>query len=149
MNETNWFRMADMIKRHEGLRLTPYQCSAGDTTIGYGHNLTAHNEPIPESITKTKAEEYFLADVDEAEDGCRSVFPDFDDLSAVRQAVLIDMVFNLGIGRFRKFKNLIASVNISDWNQAGFEMFDSDWRTDVGLRCGRLMIMMISDVWFS
>jgi len=35
----------DLIKKHEGLRLTPYRCSAGYRTIGWGHNLDAAGEP--------------------------------------------------------------------------------------------------------
>ena len=29
-------KLRDLIKRHEGLRLKPYRCSADKLTIGYG-----------------------------------------------------------------------------------------------------------------
>ena len=32
-------RIVDMLKRHEGLRLNPYHCSANKLTIGIGRNL--------------------------------------------------------------------------------------------------------------
>ncbi|HOE90389.1 MAG TPA: lysozyme, partial [Candidatus Cloacimonadota bacterium] len=32
-----------MLKKHEGLVLKPYKCSAGKLTIGYGRNLEARS----------------------------------------------------------------------------------------------------------
>lgn len=34
------------LKRHEGFRARPYLCTAGQVTIGYGHNLEAHPDSI-------------------------------------------------------------------------------------------------------
>ena len=45
-----------MIKRHEGLRLKPYKCTAGKTTIGYGRNLTNVGISESEALIMLKAD---------------------------------------------------------------------------------------------
>ena len=49
---------AAMIKRHEGLRLRLYECSAGKTTIGYGRNLDDNG------ISHSEAEYMLEADIE-------------------------------------------------------------------------------------
>lgn len=52
-----------LIKDFEGLRLKAYKDSAGVMTIGYGHT----GKLLPNTITKSKAEEFFESDVVSAE----------------------------------------------------------------------------------
>jgi len=63
-------------------------------------------------------------------------------LSEVRQRVVADMVFNLGLPRFAQFKNMIAAIEAEDFVQASNEMMDSRWAQQVGLRASRLAEMM-------
>jgi lysozyme len=84
---------------HEGLKLEPYECTAGKLTIGVGRNI--------EDIGITEDEARYLLDND-----ILRVCDELDrnlswwrDLSDVRQRVLVDMVFNLGISRFMQFQN--------------------------------------------
>lgn len=137
----------DLIKRHEGLRLVPYRCSENHWTVGYGHNLDSHGEPIPEIITLGQAEEYFEEDFEQAELACELVVPGWELLDDVRQAVLIDMAFNLGREGLRKFKNMLAAVAERHWLAASLAMMNSRWAVQVGRRADELSAMMESGNW--
>jgi len=56
--------------------------------------------------------------------------------------VLLDMAFNLGVPRLRKFKNMWAGIQEGDYIRAGDEMMDSRWDNQVGARAVRLCKMM-------
>jgi lysozyme len=139
--------LREMIKMHEGLRLKPYQCTAGRWTIGYGHNLDAHGEAKPESITLAQAERYLDADMASAETQCRARIPFFSYLDEVRQAVLIDMCFNLGINGLLAFKKTLADIERGNYSFAAANMLDSKWATQVKYRAKRLANMMSNGKW--
>jgi len=124
----------DLLKLHEGLRLKPYLCSAGKLTIGYGHNL---DNPITEEV----AEAILMTDMAHAIRDC--IFLEYwPHLSEVRQAVIVDMVFNLGFSRFRKFKKMNAAINKRDYKTAAEELLNSRYARQVGSRATRLAKMM-------
>ena len=47
-------RGIDLIKKHEGLRLTAYLCPAGIPTIGYGHTKTVDITDVARGTTITE-----------------------------------------------------------------------------------------------
>ena len=47
-------------------------------------------------------------------------------------------MFNLGMTRLLKFKKFIAALDEEDWNEAGAQMKDSQWWSQVGPRAQRL-----------
>lgn len=101
----------DFIKRHEALRLHAYKDAVGVWTIGYGHTSTAKQGMI---ITEEEAEKLLKQDLRVAEDEItRHLLPlkqhQFDSLTS--------LVFNIGIGAFRKstlLKRLKIDVNHPD-----------------------------------
>ena len=137
----------ELIKKHEGLRLAPYQCTAGRWTIGWGHNLDSHGETIPESISLQQAEAYFEEDLAAAIAAAGRIYPEYGALSEARQAVLIDMAFNLGEGGLAKFHNMLKWIRLGYWKQASLEMVDSLWAKQVGHRATRLAAMMETGGW--
>jgi lysozyme len=139
--------LREMIKRHEGLRLSSYQCPSGDWTIGWGHNLTAHGEPEQGIITLSQAEDYLEADIGQSVAGCHMVVENFDDLDEVRQAVLIDMCFNMGAGKLANFYYMLHWIRLGLWDRAAAEMEDSLWATQVTTRAKRLAQMMRTGEW--
>jgi lysozyme len=139
--------LREMLKLHEGLRLKPYQCTVGRWTIGYGHNLEAHGETVPVSITLEQAERYLDQDIASAEANCRKQFPFFSTLDEVRQAVLIDMCFNLGLRGLTGFKNTLAAIALGNYSSAAVRMIDSQWAKQVKGRAKRLADMMAYGKW--
>jgi len=132
--------VAELIKRHEGYSRTVYRCTANRQTIGFGRNLD------DVGISREEAEWLLNRDIDRAIASLRTELY-WLDLSDVRQAVLIDMVFNLGWAGFAKFARLRMALGRRDWDAAANEMRDSAWFKQVGTRSQRLMVMMRSGIW--
>lgn len=129
----------ELIKRHEGLRLRPYKCTAGKLTIGYGRNL----EDV--GITEEEAMCLLEGDLRTATGECHRLFPNFSSLSDMRRAVLINMMFNLGVNRLSKFKKMREALANNNFKEASIEMLDSKWAKQVGDRADELSYMMAHD----
>lgn len=130
-----------LIEDHEAYRAKPYRCSAGKLTIGIGRNIEDRG------ISHDEAVYMAFNDIGDAIHHCHAIFDRFMELSGVRQAILIDMCFNMGPDRFRGFKKMIAAINARDYEKAADEMVDSLWYKQVGRRSKRLVAMMRTDKW--
>jgi len=122
--------------RDEGVRKTPYRCSAGKTTIGVGHNLDDNG--LPESIINDLLD----IDMEAAIKDASTIFINFDSLSDRRKAVVCNMAFNLGKTRLMQFKKMIKAVGENEYNEAADQMMDSRWSNQVGIRAERLATIM-------
>lgn len=132
----NYNRLIEQLKLHEGVRDRPYKDSVGKLTIGVGRNLT-------DKGLKPKEIEYLLMnDIMECIDDLNKYLPWWRQLNEVRQRVLMDMCFNLGIGGLLGFKNTLAFIQSGDYEQASQNMLSSKWASQVGQRSRRLSEMM-------
>lgn len=86
----------ELIKRHEGCRLTSYKCLAGIWTIGYGH--TGRDVVPGMTITSLQAEELLMKDVRWAED---AINQENLPLNQNQFDALVSFVYNIGAGNFR------------------------------------------------
>ncbi len=130
--------LLSMIERHEGFRTHPYRCTAGKLTIGIGRNIEDRG------ISRDEAQVMLRNDVKLAVTDLTSVFPDFGTFPEPAANALIDMMFNLGLTRFREFEMMIEAIDIRDWNMAADEMLDSKWYKDVGDRAEELAALVRS-----
>ena len=138
----------DLIKQiahHEGVVLTVYKDSLGIDTIGIGRNLEhrgiadlelAHMEKTMSEIYKngiTEEDAYFLAhrDIEIVEEELSASRPVVKELDAIRQRVLVDMAFNMGIPRLNRFYRMWSAINELDFKSAAIEMLDSLWARQV------------------
>jgi len=128
-----------LIKKHEGWRDHKYLCSADHWTIGWGH-LIREDEIFTGGISEEEGEELFEDDYHNALQFAMS-FPFWNRLSEVRQAVLVDMAFNLG-GRLLTFKKFLKALREGKWSDAAWEMIDSKWAKQVGRRATELEYAM-------
>ncbi len=131
----------DLVKRHEGLRLKPYTCTAGKLTVGYGRNLDDRG------ITAEEAESLLRNDLAAAEKDARGLLRNYDLLTEARQAVIIDMALNLGKSRLSLFKKFLAAVDKGDYPAAVKEMLDSAWAGQVKGRATELANLMQRGAW--
>ena len=92
----------------------------------------------------SEADARYLAknDVQIVEKELLSAHPCVAELDAVRQLVLIDMAFNMGVPRLCKFKRMWAAVHNNDFQTAAKEMLDSKWAVQVKSRSHKLANMM-------
>lgn len=132
----NLSRLKETLVRHEGLRLKPYKCTAGKLTIGVGRNLD------DVGITKEEAMALLDNDIKSVVEQIKKNFKWFDSLCPARQEVVVNMVFNLGINGFLKFKNTIHFIESGQYSQAAIEMLESKWSEQVGNRAKELAKMM-------
>ena len=128
--------MTRQLRLHEGERLKPYRCTAGKLTIGVGRNLEDRGITAQESA-------YLLAnDIAAEERELLRALPWVAGIDEVRQRVLLDMSFNLGIVGLLGFKNTLATIQAGDYQRAAAMMLDSRWAKQVGARAERLSRMM-------
>jgi lysozyme len=129
-------RLVRQLRLHEGERLKPYRCTAGKLTIGVGRNLEDRGITAQESA-------YLLSnDITSTQAALLKALPWAGNLDDVRQRVLIDMAFNMGLGTLLTFKRTLAAVQAGQYQQAAVMMLDSRWAGQVGQRAKRLSQMM-------
>src|SRR5882762_7109883 len=133
--------ISNLIKKHEGLRLMAYMDTAGKLTIGYGCNLDAWDAKTAcdvagldfvavrggLAITQQQAETILNYQLGKVLSAAHSTFPEFDTYPEGVQAVIADLIFNLGLGGFLGFRKTIASLKNRDWFTAADHLKDSAW----------------------
>lgn len=128
--------MIDRIKKHEGLRLKSYRCTAGKLTIGYGRNLEDNG------ITEEEAHFLLMNDLEKSWDECCKAFSWISKMDKIRQGVIVELCFNMGLGRLKGFKKMLAACERGDYETASVEMLDSLWARQVGQRAKTLANIM-------
>lgn len=128
--------LIEQLKIDEGFSEKLYKCSEGYNTIGYGFNVDA-------GVSKRLGEVILRHQVQEVWEQCNKEFGSWwYRLTDVRRSVVINMVFNLGMDGFKKFKKVIACLSVEDYEGASEEMLDSKWVKQVGNRAVRLARQM-------
>jgi lysozyme len=128
--------MVRQLRLHEGERLKPYRCTAGKLTIGVGRNLEDRG------ITAEESAMLLANDIAAEERELLRALPWVATLDEVRQRVLLDMAFNMGIAGLLGFKHTLATIQAGDYKRAATMMLDSRWAKQVGQRAERLSRMM-------
>lgn len=128
MDESARKAARSLIMNHESLRLRPYKDSLGFLSIGYGHCLELH------SITANAASLILDDDIDWFVSAIEKNIPYFRDIDPVRQAVLLDMTFNLGLIGVMKFHDMWKAIQSGNWNAAADALLNSKWALQVGQR---------------
>ena len=134
-------RLLAQLDTDEGRRKKPYKDTEGILTIGVGRNLQDRG------LRDDEIDLMLRNDVNESIGECRRMFRNFDQIGEVRQEVLVNMMFNLGYGRFAGFRKMIAAVLVCDWAEASRQMLDSKWADQVGARADRLATAMKKGRW--
>lgn len=127
----------DDLRKDEGLSLKVYQCPAGKRTIGYGWNIDAN--PLPKfiefylaqhgEITLEMAEYLLDLSLSIAIESAKKCIPTktWKALSLNQRAVVVEMIFNMGVGTFLTFKRFRKALNEGKMGDAVAELIDSDW----------------------
>ena len=128
-----------MLRFDEGLALKPYLDTAEPPklTIGIGRNL--------DDVGISEQEALMLLDSDIThllvDSRIQEILKGHDH---IRQSVILNMAFNMGIVGLLKFKNMLSAFEAKDYVTAALEMLDSRWAEQVGDRSVRLASMMKS-----
>lgn len=122
-----------LIKGFEGFSNTIYKDTKNIDTIGYGRNLqtyplteeekskcflNAKNELwMPEELALdflTKEVENIIEKVEDKDY--------FKNQDTARKCVIVDMVYNMGLSTFNKYKNFQEALKNNDYEKACYEM---------------------------
>ena len=123
------------LQLEEGWSPTVYKCSEKQWTIGYGRNVD------PKTGLGLSREEgtYLLAnDVRRTIRELETAFPFFAELDQARTAVLIELAFQLGLPRLRKFRKMLVALEANNFYAASLELLDSKFARQVPARANRL-----------
>ena len=139
-------RIAKTIAREESTKRNPagnhiaYPCSEDKLTVGYGRNVDPDGG---KGLTEEEAQYLLRNDVTESLADLNNLFPFAGELDDVRLGALVDMRFQLGPNRFRKFKKMVAAVpeaaRSGDWTKVADEAEDSRWRWQTPERAVRVI----------
>lgn len=146
------------LKRHEGFKSKPYLCTAGKTTIGYGYNLDANPLGIDaktivsykaHGITQKSAEDLLTREVKRLEHELSGKLDWWSKLNSTRQAVLLNMAYNLGINGLLNFSQTLSMISRGDYKTAAGEMLNSLWAGQVKGRAAELSAMMSTGLYLA
>ena len=126
---------ADLL-RDEGSRDRPYRDTVGKLTIGIGHNLD--DVPISPRAIRVLWED----DIEAHWRGLQRALPWVLTLDPLRQRVLLNMAFNLGVPGLLAFKTTLEHVRAGRFDRAADAMLHSLWAKQVGARAQRLAAQM-------
>lgn len=114
----------EQILSDEGIRAAPYRDSLGFWTIGigsrtmFGQEVTAATKPV----TQRQAREQCFAELYQAGIDAQDYLPEFDLLNPVRQSVLVQVAYQLGLPGLSKFVHLRARLLAHDYDGAAAHM---------------------------
>jgi lysozyme len=125
-------RLVEDLKRDEGVRLKPYECTAGKLTIGVGRNIQDNG------ISVAEAELMCANDVDRCCAELDASFAWWRKMTEGRQRALCNMCFNLGITRLRTFARTLRALEDGRYDDAANHALESQWARQVGARAKRI-----------
>ena len=132
-------KMKEILKaqliRHEGKRYRPYRDSVGKLTVGVGRNID--DVPFSEDEIMLMLENDISHAIEDA-----SKFLWYIGLDEVRQSVIVNMLFNMGMEKFTSFRKMIKALEQKKYVLAAKEMLDSKWAAQVENRAHELAGIM-------
>lgn len=130
----NLEKLIARIKEEEGF--SPYAFwddakggGGGQWTFGYGACAPGEGcsitEPQADGALREKVQQHVL--------DLQEIFSGYY-IPSDKEDALLDMLYNLGESRFRKFRKLIAAVKKGDWKEAGKQVRQSIYYKQVTTR---------------
>jgi lysozyme len=136
-------RLCDYLVVSEGLRLKPYTDTVGKLSIGIGRNLS------DTGISVLEAHDLLKNDLDRACALLMVRYPWIEEHDAVRRAVLIELMFNLGPKGLGSFVNTLKAFRMRDFPLVAEGLRKSKWFTQVAeSRSTRIIHMVLTGDWY-
>lgn len=133
------------LRGDEGERSQVYQDHLGFWTIGVGRLVDSRK---PGSGLRPSEIELMLSnDIEDRITSLRAKVPFFSTLDAVRQGVLVNMSFQLGVEGLLAFKTTLGLVEKGNYEEAARQMLKSRWATQTPQRAKRMSEQMRTGEW--
>jgi lysozyme len=130
-----------LLVLHEGWRRFPYRDTKGLLTIGVGRNL------VDRGLDDAEVGYLLNRDIARVAGELAAGWPWAARLDPVRRAVLLELLFNLGLARFRRFAPTLAVIEAGRYAEAAGRLRRAPWYTQVGTRAVRLTAMLETGSW--
>ena len=127
--------LRDDLIAEEGVRLKPYLCPAGKTTIGVGRNLD------DVGITEAEAMAMLDNDISRVNAQLAKALPWLGATPPGVQRAVANMTFQMGLGALLKFQKMLAALQGRDYNTARREALDSAWAKQTPQRANRVVLL--------
>ena len=124
-------KLLDMLKRHEGVMYYVYDDHLGYATIGVGRCIEKN---VGLGLSHDEIEYLLQNDVKRCIEELDSNFPWYRNLCEARRDAMINLCFNLGLPRLKKFIKALAAMEAGNYEEAAVEFLDSRWAKQVGSR---------------
>lgn len=130
-----------LLVLEEEFRSIPYRDDEGNETLGIGWNIRSLPMTLEQALAINRDHiRYFEKEL-------QRLLSFYDNLDQVRQCVLVDMAFNMGIEEFMGFKRFLHMIELGGYDEAAQEMLNSVWDKEVKTRAIRLSKMMETGQW--
>ena len=148
----------ELTAKFEGFQSTPYQCTAGKLTIGYGWNMQDNPMSACEKtmfqfavnrdwndnpMTRQEATEILEYQIGKTASALADRVKDWEHIPPAIRMVLVDMGYNMGVPGLLRFRNTLKAVAAGDWFEMAVEMENSAWYKQVGRRSKYLQHMVL------
>lgn len=128
-------QLEEWIEKCEGFSSHPYLDTVKKVTIGYGRNIDDNG------ITKEEAKMMLRNDIARCKAELAPYMWYVNQPEGVQMA-LLNMCFNIGIGKFLGFRKMIMALTVKDYAKAAIEALDSKWATQIGQRAKDVALMI-------
>ncbi|WP_430229775.1 glycoside hydrolase family protein [Paraburkholderia tropica] len=140
--------MVAELRRDEGVRYSIYLDTAKIPTVGVGHNCRA--SPLPQNwvcpLTDAQVDQLLMQDLQATFAQLDAKLPWWTSLDEVRQRVVCNLAFNLGVAGLMTFKTALGAMQRGSYAIAAAAMMNSAWYRQTGQRAQRLCYAMEHDV---
>lgn len=129
----------EVLKFEEGYRSEPYYCSEGYPTIGIGTKIGPKSAPLASyqfSVSEKVAKAMLEDDVSLIFASLRT-YDWYINSGLDRQVIITSMCYQMGVAGVMKFRNMIASLERQDWEEAAKQALDSRWARQTPERAKR------------
>lgn len=139
--------LQDRIIRHEGFCEFPKADAKGFYVIGFGHDITkAEIDQYSFGISQKAALQLLEKDIEICENALARELPWVGSLlSEIRQEVLTEMIFQMGVNGLLGFKNLLFNARSENPQGVANAMLDSEWHKETPSRCEELANLYLTN----
>ena len=135
----NFEKIASQLIENEGMVLHAYDDHLGNATIGVGRLITKDR-----GITEDEARYLLENDITLVCDQLDRSFPWWTDAPEPVRFAMIDLCFNMGIGRLSQFSQTLMLLEAGEYLAASVELLDSNYARQLPHRSARISEMIAS-----
>ena len=144
MNRPKVKDIESQLREDEGEVLHEYKDHLGFSSIGIGILIDKRKGG---GLLPEESSFIFQNRMRILKDRIRQALPWFDELDEVRQGVLLNMAYQMGVDGLLKFKTTLSHVKARQWTAASVGMLDSLWAKQTPERAERLATQMRLGFW--